>query len=176
MTREPSTALTPDPAAPAIAAPAGAEASGKGGQLASLWRAMRHLEGRRLWIGLGLLVLGTLSEGAAIITFLPVLQLVGGGNTVVDLSGVDFPGVGLLPTQLPLAALLEEPGFRREAEAALADAMGRAARNGGLQAHLSRLFEEGGCPVEAELACATAVELLPHDMALRQRLESLREG
>lgn len=77
---------------------------------------------------------------------------------------------------LPLAALLEEPGFRREAEAALADAMGRAARNGGLQAHLSRLFEEGGCPVEAELACATAVELLPHDMALRQRLESLREG
>lgn len=106
MTREPSTALTPDPAAPAIAAPAGAEASGKGGQLASLWRAMRHLEGRRLWIGLGLLVLGTLSEGAAIITFLPVLQLVGAQGGNIDLSGMAFPGSALLPAMVPLGVLL----------------------------------------------------------------------
>lgn len=106
MTREPSAALAPDPATPAITAPAGAEASGKGGQLASLWRALRHLEGRRLWIGLGLLVLGTLSEGAAIITFLPVLQLVGAQGGTIDLSGMAFPGSALLPAMVPLGILL----------------------------------------------------------------------
>ena len=79
---------------------------GSKGQLSSLWRALRHLEGRRLWIGLGLLVLGTLSEGAAIITFLPVLQLVGSQGTTIDLSGMDFPGAGLLPAMIPLSALL----------------------------------------------------------------------
>lgn len=79
---------------------------GSGGQLSSMWRAMRNLEGRRLWIALALLVLGTLSEGAAIITFLPVLQLVGSQGTTIDLSGMDFPGSDLLPAMIPLAALL----------------------------------------------------------------------
>ena len=88
MTHESSAVLAP------TSTPAEAKASR--GQLSSLWRAMRHLEGRRLWIGLGLLVLGTLSEGAAIMTFLPVLQLVGAGGTTIDLSGLDFPGAGLL--------------------------------------------------------------------------------
>ena len=79
---------------------------GSGGQLSSMWRAMRNLEGRRLWIALALLVLGTLSEGAAIITFLPVLQLVGSQGTTIDLSDMDFPGSDLLPAMIPLAALL----------------------------------------------------------------------
>ena len=108
MTREPSPALTPGPAAAAVP-PAPAPAAGTPaarGQLSSLWRAMRHLEGRRLWIGLGLLVLGTLSEGAAIMTFLPVLQLVGAQGTTIDLSGMDFPGAGLLPAMIPLGVLL----------------------------------------------------------------------
>ena len=52
----------------------GPDQGGSPGQIASLWRALRHLEGRRLWIGLGLLVLGTLSEGAAIIIFLPMVR------------------------------------------------------------------------------------------------------
>jgi len=79
---------------------------GSGGQLSSLWRALRTLEGRRLWIGLGLLVLGTISEGAAIITFLPVLQLVGSQGSTIDLSGMDFPGASLLPALIPLGVLL----------------------------------------------------------------------
>ena len=111
MTREPSPALTPGPSATVVApappvpprAPATPAARG---QLASLVRALRHLEGRRLWIGLGLLVLGTLSEGAAIMTFLPVLQLVGAQGTTIDLSGMDFPGAGLLPAMIPLGVLL----------------------------------------------------------------------
>jgi ATP-binding cassette subfamily C protein len=96
----------PTSAAPAIAGEPRARSRGAAGQLASLWRALRHLEGRRLWIGLALLVLGTLSEGAAIVTFLPVLQLVGAGTTSIDLSGLDFPGAGLLPAMVPLGALL----------------------------------------------------------------------
>ena len=79
---------------------------GAGGQLSSMWRAMRHLEGRRLWMALALLVLGTLSEGAAIVTFLPVLQLVGSQGTAIDMSGIDFPGADLLPAMVPLGALL----------------------------------------------------------------------
>lgn len=84
----------------------GPDQGGSPGQLASLWRALRHLEGRRLWIGLGLLVLGTLSEGAAIITFLPVLQMVGSQGTTIDMSGMRFPGADLLPAVVPLGALL----------------------------------------------------------------------
>ena len=75
-------------------------------QILSFWKALSQLDSRRLTLGLVFLILSTLTEGATILLFLPVLQLVGGGSTVVDLSGVDFPGVGLLPTQLPLAALL----------------------------------------------------------------------
>ncbi|SDL74078.1 ABC transporter ATP-binding protein [Paracoccus chinensis] len=101
MAHDPSAVPTPAPASPAAA-----ESRASRGQLSSLWRAMRHLEGRRLWIGLGLLVLGTLSEGAAIMTFLPVLQLVGAGGTTIDLSGLDFPGAGLLPAVIPLGLLL----------------------------------------------------------------------
>ena len=96
---------SPSPITPA-AAPARKGRQGAAGQLASLWRALRHLEGRRLWIGLGLLVLGTLSEGAAIITFLPVLQLVGTQGTTVNLSSMHFPGADLLPAAMPLGALL----------------------------------------------------------------------
>lgn len=77
-----------------------------GGQLLSFWRALSQLDSRRLTIGLMFLVLGTLTEGATILLFLPVLQLVGAGGTIVDLSHVDFPGLGLIPKQLPLGALL----------------------------------------------------------------------
>lgn len=76
------------------------------GQLLSFWRALSQLDSRRLTIGLGFLILGTLTEGATILLFLPVLQLVGAGSGTVDLSGVDIPGLGLLPDRLPLAALL----------------------------------------------------------------------
>ena len=101
MAHDPSAVLTPAPASPASA-----ESRASRGQLSSLWRAMRHLEGRRLWIGLGLLVLGTLSEGAAIMTFLPVLQLVGAEGSTIDLSGMEFPGSALLPALIPLGVLL----------------------------------------------------------------------
>lgn len=70
----------------------GPDQGGSPGQLASLWRALRHLEGRRLWIGLGLLVLGTLSEGAAIIIFLPMLQMVGTQGTIYTLVNVHMVG------------------------------------------------------------------------------------
>ena len=36
----------------------------------------------------------------------PVLQLVGTGGTTIDLSGLDFPGAGLLPAVIPLGLLL----------------------------------------------------------------------
>lgn len=101
MSSDPSAALSA-----AAATPSPGRLLASTGQLASLWRAMRHLEGRRLWIGLGLLILGTISEGAAIITFLPVLQLLGGDGTSIDLSRFDFPGSQLLPAAVPLGALL----------------------------------------------------------------------
>ncbi|WP_083554451.1 ABC transporter ATP-binding protein [Paracoccus sp. SM22M-07] len=97
---------TTEPLTSAAPPKSGNKLLGSGGQLSSMWRAMRNLEGRRLWIALALLVLGTLSEGAAIITFLPVLQLVGSQGTTIDLSGMDFPGSDLLPAMIPLAALL----------------------------------------------------------------------
>ena len=97
---------TTEPLSAAAPPKSGNKLLGSGGQLSSMWRAMRNLEGRRLWIALALLVLGTLSEGAAIITFLPVLQLVGSQGTTIDLSGMDFPGSDLLPAMIPLAALL----------------------------------------------------------------------
>ncbi|MEO1909523.1 MAG: ABC transporter ATP-binding protein [Paracoccus sp. (in: a-proteobacteria)] len=97
---------TTEPLTSAAPPKSGNKLLGSGGQLSSMWRAMRNLEGRRLWIALALLVLGTLSEGAAIITFLPVLQLVGSQGTTIDLSGMDFPGSNLLPAMIPLAALL----------------------------------------------------------------------
>lgn len=97
---------TNEPLTSAAPPKSGNKLLGSGGQLSSMWRAMRNLEGRRLWIALALLVLGTLSEGAAIITFLPVLQLVGSQGTTIDLSGMDFPGSDLLPAMIPLAALL----------------------------------------------------------------------
>lgn len=101
MTRDTSVTLSS-----AEQASPGGKLRGSGGQMSSLWRAMRHLEGRRLWIGLAMLVLGTLSEGAAIITFLPVLQLVGSQGTTIDLSGMSFPGADLLPALIPLGGLL----------------------------------------------------------------------
>ena len=97
---------TTEPLTAAAPPKSGNKLLGSGGQLSSMWRAMRNLEGRRLWIALALLVLGTLSEGAAIITFLPVLQLVGSQGTTIDLSDMDFPGSDLLPAMIPLAALL----------------------------------------------------------------------
>ncbi len=111
MTRKPAPALPPgDMAAAALPAPSDpprvTKAPPAQGQLASLLRALRNLEGRRLGIGLALLVLGTLSEGAAIVTFLPVLQLVGAQGTAIDLSGMNFPGAWLLPAVIPLGVLL----------------------------------------------------------------------
>lgn len=97
---------TSPPSAAPTAAPPASKLLGARSQLASLLGALRHLEGRRLWTGLLLLVLGTLSEGAAIITFLPVLQLLGTQSTTIDLSAMSFPGANLLPAQVPLGTLL----------------------------------------------------------------------
>lgn len=108
--------LSPPSPPPAAAPPARSEGAPSGNarsdapqgraELASFWQALRHLEGRRLTIGLVLLILGTLTEGATILMFLPVLKLVGAGGTVVDMSGVDLPGLGFLPDRIPLGALL----------------------------------------------------------------------
>lgn len=111
--QSPSSPPSPPPAAAPPARPEGAppgnarsDAPQGRAELASFWQALRHLEGRRLTIGLVLLILGTLTEGATILMFLPVLKLVGAGGTVVDMSGVDLPGLGFLPDRIPLGALL----------------------------------------------------------------------
>lgn len=72
--------------------------------LASFFMALARMERRRLTIGTVLLVLGTLSEGASILLFLPILQLVSTGENVVDLERLNLPA--FLPQSIPLWSLL----------------------------------------------------------------------
>ncbi|MFC0410514.1 hypothetical protein [Roseomonas elaeocarpi] len=73
-----------------------------------------------------------------------------------------------------LLRLLDDAGFRETVRATLRDAMEKSAVRGGLQVHLSHLAERAGLRVEAAERCEAAVALLPHDGALRARLEQLR--
>ncbi|WP_410216369.1 ABC transporter ATP-binding protein [Paracoccus sp. (in: a-proteobacteria)] len=91
-----------------MTAPADAHRPGKPAreELGSFFEALRNLEGRRLAIGTLLLVLGTLTEGATILLFLPVLQMVGDGGATIELSRISLPGFQYLPQSVPLGGLL----------------------------------------------------------------------
>ncbi|WP_435171516.1 ABC transporter ATP-binding protein [Falsirhodobacter sp. 1013] len=73
-------------------------------ELSSFFTALARMERRRLTIGTFLLVLGTLTEGASILMFLPILQLVSTGENVVDLGRLNLPA--FLPQTIPLWTLL----------------------------------------------------------------------
>ncbi|MDB6454798.1 ABC transporter ATP-binding protein [Falsirhodobacter sp. 20TX0035] len=73
-------------------------------ELSSFFTALARMERRRLTIGTTLLVLGTLTEGISILLFLPILQLVGNGENVVDLARLNLPA--FVPDAIPLWVLL----------------------------------------------------------------------
>ena len=73
-----------------------------------------------------------------------------------------------------LLRLLENAAFRDRVRATLRDAMEKSAVRGGLQIHLSQLSERANLRAEAIERCEAAIALLPHDGALKARLERLR--
>lgn len=73
-------------------------------ELSSFFMTLARMERGRLAVATLLLVLGTLSEGASILMFLPILQLVSTGENVVDLARLNLPAP--LPEIVPLWMLL----------------------------------------------------------------------
>ncbi len=87
---------------------AGAAASEGLGGVFDLLAAMRRTAGRRLWIALGFLLLGSLTEGATILLLLPILQLASAGapDYAIALGGRSIGGVTLPDISLGLGQIL----------------------------------------------------------------------
>ncbi|NCO87533.1 MAG: ABC transporter ATP-binding protein [Rhodobacterales bacterium] len=85
-------------------------AAGQGGLagVLDLLEAMRRTAGRRLWIALGFLLLGSLTEGATILLLLPILHLTGAGapDYTIALGGRSIGGIPLPDISLGLGPML----------------------------------------------------------------------
>lgn len=77
--------------------------------LRDIFSVLRSVGKRRVWIALGVLIFGGLTEGLSILMLLPVLQIIldgQGGASKLDLGQYDIGGISLPDVSIGLIALL----------------------------------------------------------------------